>query len=524
MAPTSRRYLPADCHPDVLVSWTFPWLARDDTLVMPVARACRGTRSWAVAALLATRRDATAPLAWPAPLVAVVASEIAYCRRVGFDAPPCDLVVKAKGTSIPTIVRLLGKGALTSMTLTGQPANKDLTDLAGSTSVTSLTLSSLGATSLLTARCIDTIATSAYAKTLRSLTIDVHLQELAGAMPAIVSGCPLLEELDVNALNRNESVLRALQVSLDTTATPARGLPHMRTFRLGSFVARPAQADSASPGDPSAFAAVITAAWPLISAVRISHCLSVTNASLRQLLEVRGPQLRELRFRGCHVGDEALCAIAAHAEQLEMLDASLWTGGLTDAGLKALSLSPCRTSLKWIDLSDLDSATAVTDRCITNTLGSFIGLRHVDVSSSAVVGDDALVALASCCGWSLEWVSIWDCGKVGNPGLLALLQKSPALRHLNASKTSVTDALFAFVGDGDGRQDQLPSASSGQPWTSNLTLLSLEHCSGITVQGLQNAVDRMPALAKLLALGTTRGTEAQMTTLRRSRPCLMLLL
>jgi hypothetical protein len=172
---------------------------------------------------------------------------------------------------------------------------------------------------------------------------------------AVLQGCPLLREIDVECAQNISCQLRAELAQrccftkitfgtwswLDEEVAHAvlKVSPQLRALHAG---------DGTWQTDETL--RVCEQYCPLLEVFSIRDCPMVTIEGVRRLLCNMGSQLREVKLRCCrHLGDEGVLAIAAHCP---LLRAAFCPAGTTDAAVVELAMG-CPL-LTWVEFSSCE--------------------------------------------------------------------------------------------------------------------------------------------------------------------------
>lgn len=287
------------------------------------------------------------------------------------------------------------------------------------------------------------------------------------------------------------------------------------------------------------------AALPRLRRLSISRCASfgagapsVSDASLALLSRTLGHQLSSLTLTGHHgIGDEGLHAVA-RCGVLRHLDLRLGAPGIptgagiaSDAGVRALA------ALSSLGSLHLGGAVALGEAGCAALAASLGGrLTSLQLSSCASLADPALFRLAPLAP-GLRRLGLCSCEGVTDIGLAALLRGATRLSHLELAgcHRNITGIGLQVGGlrrlrhldlaGCDAITDHqiealLPAARSLEHLnlrdcsvsdhacyllaaaSPNLRWLSLEHCPGVSDEGLRHLAAGLPLLQELRLYGS----------------------
>jgi F-box/leucine-rich repeat protein 2/20 len=161
----------------------------------------------------------------------------------------------------------------------------------------------------------------------------------------------------------------------------------------------------------------------------MSHCSTITDASLKVLLQGKNPSIDILTDRPI-----------VPPRRLKHLDLSR-CGGLTDAGIK--HLAHCVPNLEFLQLAFCPN---LTDDALTTVIETTPGLSHLDLEELEHLTNHFVIELSKAeCAATLEHLNISYCERIGDAGLLKLLKATPNIRSLDLDNTRVSDLTLMEI-------------------------------------------------------------------------------
>ena len=208
----------------------------------------------------------------------------------------------------------------------------------------------------------------------------------------------------------------------------------------------------------------IIEACPDLNDVRADGVLGWGNVAFMQQLFVRN-SLECLVLKNCDslTNDSLAVLIEGKASRIELSG-----GGLTvpSRKLKHLDLTRCRAisdrgvgalvnNVPGVECLRLSECHGILGETLNQLLPTMSVLTDLDLEKLDTLTDAVLHSLASSpCAKRLLHISIADCEKMGDSGVLALLRACSGLRSLNMSNTRISD--LALVGAVDMVRQRTP--------------------------------------------------------------------
>jgi F-box/leucine-rich repeat protein 2/20 len=161
----------------------------------------------------------------------------------------------------------------------------------------------------------------------------------------------------------------------------------------------------------------------------LSHCSSLTDASLKALLHGVNPEIDFLTDRPI-----------VPPRKLRHLDLSRCRG-LTDVSLKHLAHNV--PNLEGLQLSHCPN---FGDDALSEVIRTTLRLTHLDLEELENLTNAALLELSKApCATHLEHLNISYCEKLGDTGMLQILKNCPRLRSLDLDNTRVSDLTIMEI-------------------------------------------------------------------------------
>jgi hypothetical protein len=282
---------------------------------------------------------------------------------------------------------------------------------------------------------------------LRRVVLTENFAVGDAAIEALALGAPRLAELEAEATGMSDMGLVALAKSASSrelrllNAGYCRGVSDFGVRQLVSCRCLLTLNLTACVGVTGAGIAAVCEGCNLLTSLRVDQCTDVTDVSLQKICS--GGRLELLTIGQCTaVTDSTLELLGRCSPELHRLD--LWGLGLiTDQGLGALAAG-CM-ALQHLDVSRCPS---LTDAGLAKIPAQCHQLRHL-AFASCHAGTDTLLALGAHCAQLCHLNANYSQqGRVADPGLLAVANGCPALRHLEVcSSPGITDvSLIALAG------------------------------------------------------------------------------
>jgi len=233
-----------------------------------------------------------------------------------------------------------------------------------------------------------------------------------------------------------------------------------------------------------------------LTSLNIDEINYLSNQSFIRLIELRGPQLLELRIDGESLCDESF----KHFDRLSSL--KLLTISFADymgpLGLQAIT---SLHNLEWLKIrrgAELEAAHFVSAFRNVNLRK----LSHLNLSECSKLDDEGLSMIAShCTGLQEVWLN-W-CWEVSDLGISHLVSSCPGLWHLNLC--GVVRLLGDFI-------------PSGAPALPSLKFLDLEQCPDVPTHLLEDLVRRNLRLVVKNYYGETVGPGDDLKDIIESNP------
>jgi hypothetical protein len=235
--------------------------------------------------------------------------------------------------------------------------------------------------------------------------------------------------------------------------------------------------------------------------------LKLTASCLFQLFQTHHLQLQRLNLARLNtaVTDHVLNALAANyrasrTSPLTQLNLS-WCTRFTPAALANLAAA-CGTALRSVDFTE----SKLTDDAVLALVESCPQLEHVILDACPKVTDSSVIKLAGACGASLRSLSLSNCYRVTDVGIVKLAKCAPQLRYLDLSWCyKLTDASLVRI------FRDMPK----------LQTLLLNGCRLLTDAAMDELVHRdelQPSLARLDVECVPLVTRPTLWKLRTARP------
>ena len=232
--------------------------------------------------------------------------------------------------------------------------------------------------------------------------------------------------------------------------------------------------------------------------------------------------LRTLTLVDGYLIDSTVAAMARMHAGLVELDFS-YQEKLTDVALLAIA-----QHLPKLELLRMSTAPLISDVGVVALAQNCAALKTLDLGDTTIT-DAALSALANDCH-KLQNLYVSGCSKISDTGVIALAQKSSALKTLDLGSTHVTDAGVSAVAKHCTNIEALYLSHVANGLTDvalrviaqhlpKLRLLHLSICSGISDSGVIELARNCHAL-KELDLSNTLVTDASVSAIASNCPML----
>jgi F-box and leucine-rich repeat protein 2/20 len=244
---------------------------------------------------------------------------------------------------------------------------------------------------------------------------------------------------------------------------------------------------------------------PSLQSLDVSRCIKISDKGLK-VVAAGCRKLRQLHIAGCRlITDDLLLVLSKSCLQLEELGAS-GCNSITDIGISSLA-DGCH-HIKALDISKC-SKVGDSGLCKIAEVSSsdLVSLKLMDCSK---VGDNSIYSLAKFCH-NLECLVISGCRNISDSSIEALahacsrslksLRMDWCLKITDASLRSLLWNCKLLVAIDVGCCDQITDASfldnEGNEFQSELRILKISSCAGLTVAGVSSVVESFKDLEYL---------------------------
>ncbi|XP_040376800.1 F-box/LRR-repeat protein 2 [Oryza brachyantha] len=242
-----------------------------------------------------------------------------------------------------------------------------------------------------------------------------------------------------------------------------------------------------------------------LQSLDVSHCRKLTDKGLKAVA-LGCENLRKLVIAGCRlITDNLLTALSKSCLHLEDLGAA-GCNNITDAGISGLA-DGCR-KMRSLDISKCNKVgDAGVCRFAEASSSSLVSLKLLDCNK---VTDKSIHALANFCH-NLETLVIGGCHDITDESIKALslaccsslkcLRMDWCLKITDSSLRSLFSNCKLLVAIDVGCCDQITDAAfqdmNTNGFQSELRLLKVSSCIGLTVAGVSNVIESCKALEHL---------------------------